>query len=144
MDQCLLFPISCPWMQSLSSPGPQAHIKLHHQLPSGMGKPTGCKREFYGGGSVEAVWFSFSPPLTCEHQCMVFAGLFGSSGEQTALMGAQLAPVIPYQHAFDCVPLVPFLFPHLCLCWFYPSILSLPGSFSGAVTVGQFVYGKSV
>lgn len=53
MDQCLLFLISCPWMQSLSSPRPQAHIKHHHQLTSGMGKPTGCKKEFCGGGSIE-------------------------------------------------------------------------------------------
>lgn len=132
MDQCLLCPICCPWMQSLSSPGPQAHIITSF--------PQAWEYTLAGSGNLmEAPW-RLSPvffPSSC-HLWAPVRGVHWLTGHLQGIdcpceCSAQGAPLIPYQHAFDSVGLVPFFFSRLHLycapvSWFCSFILSLPGS----------------
>lgn len=123
-----------PGTHQTSSPTSLRHGQTHR-----------LQERFYGGGSIEVescfLSLLLSPVSTSAWSSLVYLAPPGNRLPSWGLSSACPSHSLPTRFwlCATCTISLSSFMPLFC-----PSILSLPGSFSGAITVGQFVYGKSV
>lgn len=99
---------------SVSSSESQAHIGHPHQLPLVLGIHIGWKGELDSGHSVESepcfLFLTLSPVGRAPESDVHWLIRYLQGAECCCGCSAQVAPLVPYQHIFDSVALVPFFF----------------------------------